>query len=108
MVQAQTNARTKGNTGKTERLEARASTKQKDMIQRAADLEGCSLSDFIVERAYEAAQQVIQTHEVMTLSPRDSRAFVEALLNPSAPNEQLRAAFADYRKAVDNGEITRG
>ncbi len=50
--------------------------------------------------AYEAAQQAIHEQEAMTLSPRDSRAFVEALLNPQAPNKHLHAAFADYKRSV--------
>lgn len=93
---------------KTERLEARASVLEKDVIQRAADLEGCSLSEFIVSRAYEAAREVIRAQEVLTLSPRASRAFVEALLDPPAPNEHLRAAFAGYRQRVAKGRITHG
>jgi uncharacterized protein (DUF1778 family) len=97
----------KRNTSKTERLEARASVEEKEAIQHAADLEGRSLSDFVVTRAYAAAQEVIHAHEVLTLSPRASRAFVEALLNPPAPNEPLRAAFAAYRQDVAGGRIRR-
>ena len=95
----------KKNSGKTERLEARASVEEKEVIQHAADLEGRSLSEFVVMRAYEAAQQVIREQEAITLSPRASRAFVEALLNPPAPNEHLRAAFADYKRGVADGSI---
>jgi uncharacterized protein (DUF1778 family) len=43
----------------------------------------------------------------MTLSPRDSRSFVDALLNPPEPNELLRAAYADYRRAVEQKHIRR-
>ncbi len=81
-----------------ERLEARVSHEQKALIQRAADLLGRSLSDFIVGSAQRAAEEVLREHEVMTLTARDSRAFVEALLNPPAPNEQLRAAAARYKR----------
>lgn len=92
---------------KTQRLEARLSAEQKETIEHAAGLEGRSISDFVVARAYEAARDVIREHEVMVLSPRDSRAFVEALLNPPAPSERLSAAFAAYRRGVDQGRITR-
>lgn len=93
--------------GKAARLEARLSAEQKEVMQYAADIEGRSLSDFVVEKAFDAAQRVIREHDVMALSARDSRAFVEALLNPPAPNDALRAAFADYRRAVAEGAIRR-
>jgi uncharacterized protein (DUF1778 family) len=44
-------ARTEKHKGKTERLEARLSADQKEVLQRAADLEGRSLSDFVVDYA---------------------------------------------------------
>ncbi len=34
----------------------------------------------------------------LTLSARDSRIFVDALLNPTGPNDALQAAFADYKE----------
>lgn len=40
--------------------------------------------------ACDAAEQTIRSHEVITLSARDSLLFVEALLNPPAPNDALR------------------
>lgn len=97
----------KKTTGKTARLEARASVEEKEAIQRAADLEGRSLSEFLLTRSYEAAQHVIREQEGMTLSPRASRAFVEALLTPPAPNEDLRAAFAAYKRGVADGTLRR-
>lgn len=56
---------------------------------------------------HEGRWQVIREQEEMILSPRASRAFVEALLNPPAPNEHLRAAFADYKQGLADGSIRR-
>ncbi len=83
------------------RLAARINPEQKELLQRAADLQGRSLSDFVIESAQRAAEEVIREHEVITLSARDSRAFAEALLNPPPPNERLRAAFARYQQEVE-------
>jgi uncharacterized protein (DUF1778 family) len=83
-------------TAKRERLEARVSAEQKALLQRAADLQGRTLSDFIIGSAQQAAEEIIREHMVITLTAQDSRAFVEALLNPPAPNERLRAAAARY------------
>lgn len=81
---------------KKERLEARVQPEKKERIQRAADIEGLSLSDFVVSKAYAAAEEIIREHEMMELNAQDSVLFVEALLNPPEPNENLRAAFRDY------------
>ena len=79
---------------KTERLEARVTAQQKKLIQRAAALDGLSLTDFIVSSAQRAARKTIRTHREIVLSARDSQAFAEAFLNPGQPNAELRDAFA--------------
>ena len=81
---------------KKERLEARIPQPVKDLLQRAADLCGLSLSDFVISSAERAAKEAIREHNVITLTARDSLVFAEALLNPREPNEKLRAAVAEY------------
>lgn len=93
MAQAQPRSRPK-----QERLDARLTADQKALIQKAADLEGRSLSDFVVASAFAAAEERVRRHEVMVLSERDSKRFVEALLNPPEPNEHLRRAAARHRE----------
>ncbi len=85
---------------KSERLEARVTRQQKALLQRAAELRGLSLTDFLVTSAQSAAEATIREHNVITLTARDSLAFAEALLNPGEPNEALRAAFARYSEKV--------
>src|SRR5919109_1393467 len=83
-----------------ERLEARVSPEQKTLLERAAALEGRSLTDFVVSSAQAAAMETIQRHEVIALTARDSLAFTQALMYPPAPNEQLRAAARRHRDLV--------
>lgn len=92
--------KTKRRAAKRGRFAARISEEQKVLLQRAADLQGRSLSDFVIESAQRAAEAVIREREVITLSAEDSRAFAEAMLNPPEPNERLRAAFARYQEEV--------
>ena len=89
---------------KRERLEARVSAEQKALIERAAALQGQSLTDFVVQSAQAAAVAVIREREVLALTERDTAALVEALLNPAPPNEALRAAFARHRDLVESRE----
>lgn len=77
---------------RSERIQARATKHAKDKLEQAAAVQGVSLSDFIISTALEQANKTLQAHVQLELSARDSRAFAEALINPPAPNEALRAA----------------
>ncbi len=83
---------------KAERLEARISKEQKELFQRAADLQGRTLTDFIISSLQNAANQIIQEHEIMILSRRDQEVFVEALLNPPQPSTKLNLAAQHYKQ----------
>jgi uncharacterized protein (DUF1778 family) len=83
---------------KTARLEARLTDEQKALFQRAADLSGRSLTEFVVSSAQEIAARTVREHEVLTLGGRDRQVFVDALLKPNPPNEKLRQAARRYRK----------
>lgn len=85
---------------RAERLEARISGEKKAVLQHAAELSGCTLSEFVVESAQAAAMRVIQEHENIRLSQAEQIAFVSALLNPAAPNDRLRQAAANYRQQM--------
>lgn len=83
---------------KPERLEARVTREQKQLIERAAELEGRSITDFVVASAQSAARQVIQDHEILKLTARDREVFVQALLNPPKPTDKLRQAVRRYKE----------
>ena len=85
---------------RAERLEARISGEKKAVLQHAAELSGRTLSEFVVESAQAAAMRVIQEHENIRLSQAEQIAFVTALLNPTAPNDRLRQAAANYRQQM--------
>jgi uncharacterized protein (DUF1778 family) len=83
-----------------ERLEARISRDQKALFQRAAELQGRTLTDFVVASAHDAAIRVIEETQTIRLSARDSLAFAEALLNPREPNARLKATAKRYLKRI--------
>jgi uncharacterized protein (DUF1778 family) len=72
------------------RINLRASPEAKAMIERAAALMGTTVSAFMLQNAYEAAQRLIAEWDVITLSDRDRDAFLAALENPPEPNEALK------------------
>jgi uncharacterized protein (DUF1778 family) len=82
------------------RLEARVNSEVKALWQKAADLEGRTLTDFVIASVQAAACRVIEQHQTIKLSIEDSEAFVDALLNPPKPNAALRAAASRYKQAI--------
>jgi uncharacterized protein (DUF1778 family) len=82
----------------TARLEARISKAQKSLIERAAELRGQSVTDFVRDSLQQAAIRTVEEHNVIRLTLDQQQRFVEALLNPPAPNAALRAAAARYKQ----------
>lgn len=81
-----------------ERLETRVTAEQKSLIERAAALQGRSVTDFVLTSVQDAARRAIEEHQRLDLSLRDSQAFVAALLNPQPVNERLRETVQRYRQ----------
>ena len=83
---------------RSERLEARITLDQKNIIEHAAALQGRTVTDFVLTSVQDAARRTIDEHQQLKLSLRDSQAFVEALMNPSPTNERLRETVRLYRE----------
>lgn len=84
-----------------QRVDARVTQDEKRLFERAASLTGRSVTSFLVQSSLEAAREVIQAHETMTLTARDRDAFVAALRSPPQPNDALRRAARDYAETVE-------
>ena len=83
-----------------ERLETRVTADQKGLIERAAALQGRTVTDFVLTSVQEAARRAIEKHQRLDLSVRDSEAFIEALLNPQPVNDRLRDTVRRYRQVT--------
>jgi uncharacterized protein (DUF1778 family) len=96
MGYAATNRRSR----KEERLEARLTPEQKNLIARAAALRGSSVTEFVVASAQQAASEAIKDFELLTLHDSARDVFVRAILNPPAPNAAARSAARRYKKEM--------
>ncbi len=85
---------------RTARIEARIAPEALAVVKRAAELQGRSVSDFVVAAAQEAAHRTIEETEIIRLSVEDQRVLAEALLNPPDPAPALVRAAARYRRLV--------
>jgi len=87
-------------TQRSARLEARISPEMLTIVKRAAEIEGRSISDFVVTAAQEAAQKTIERTSIILLSIEDQRLMMESILNPPEPNEALKKAFEAHKRLV--------
>jgi uncharacterized protein (DUF1778 family) len=83
---------------KPERLEARLAREQKRLIERAAQIRGTAVTDFVLASAQQAAVETIRDFQMLSLRDKAGEVFVNALLNPPAPNARARAAARRYKK----------
>ncbi len=86
---------------KTARIEARLPASIHSLLKEAADLQGRTLSDFVVSSAREAAEKAITFHREIKLSREDQKEFVEALLNPPPVAPALQKAATLYNEFVE-------
>lgn len=84
----------------TARLEARISTDLHAMLKRAAEIQGRTMTDFVVSAVQDAAQRAIEQAEVVRLTLADQECFARALLAPALPVPALERAFARRRKLL--------
>lgn len=83
-----------------DRFGARLSAQEKALLQQAANLEGRTLTDFVMTSAHERAIKVIKEHEQITLSKKDRETFINALLNPREPSAALKKALKKHNKEI--------
>lgn len=82
------------------RLEARISPDGLAIVKRAAEIQGRSVSDFVVAAAQEAAERTITQRQMILLSLEDQRIFAETLINAPEPGPALRRAMKAHRRMV--------
>lgn len=93
----------KQQTEPTARLEARLPIRVHALLKRAAEIQGRTLTDFVVTAAQEAACRTIEDTSILRVSIEDQRRIVKAILNPPAPVPALKRAFRRHR-ALFGGE----
>jgi uncharacterized protein (DUF1778 family) len=90
----------KSRKSKAYRFDARLNEEQKVLLQKAADLQGRTMTDFVLHSAEAAAERTIEERAMLILSARETEAFVDAIFNPREPGSVLRAAARHYRNTI--------
>jgi uncharacterized protein (DUF1778 family) len=82
------------------RLEARIAPEALAVVKRAAELQGRSVSDFVVAAAQEAANRTIEETHLIRLAIDDQRRFVDLLLDPPALSPALERARDAHARLI--------
>jgi uncharacterized protein (DUF1778 family) len=86
---------------KDSRLNIRCDERTRQLLDRAAGYARVSLSEFVLSRAVEAAERIVQEQQSITLKADDFQAFLAALDAPGEPSPALRRAFERHAEQVD-------
>jgi uncharacterized protein (DUF1778 family) len=82
------------------RIEARIAPEALAVVKRAAELQGRSISDFVVAAAQEAAHKTIDENHHIRLSIEDQKRFVDLLLNPPPLTPAMKRAKAAHSRLI--------
>ena len=87
-------------TTRTARVEARIAPDALAVVRRAAELQGRSISDFLVAAALKDAHQTIEDAQIIRLSVDDQQRFAEMLLNPPPLAPAMRRALKARKRLI--------
>jgi uncharacterized protein (DUF1778 family) len=85
---------------KESRLNIRCDHRTRELLDKAASYAHVSVSEFVLKHALASAEEVVQTHESITLKQEDFKAFLAALDAPAKPNAALKRAFKRHAEQV--------
>jgi uncharacterized protein (DUF1778 family) len=84
---------------KQDRIGARVPHDVYKTLNRAAELMGATVNQFLVQSALKEARAVIEREQTIRLSRRDCERLLDLLENPPKPNSRFKTALRHYRKA---------
>mgnify|MGYP001811805637 CR=1 FL=1 len=67
------------------------------LLQKAADLTGATLNQFMVQAAVKEAQKLIDAEQVILLSSQDADRIFSLIENPPTPNNHLKEAIQRHQ-----------
>jgi len=90
-----------------DRIDVRISREQKELIKYASELRGFkSLSEFIVFCVNTEASKVIKENSIILKTIEDKKIFLDTILNPPPPNDNLKKAQLNYNKFNKSNGVT--
>lgn len=85
---------------RTARIEARIAPDALTIVKRAAEIQGRSVSDFVIAAAQDAANRTIEAEQIIRLSVEDQRMIMDAILDPPSSSPALLRAAEAYKDLI--------
>ncbi len=85
---------------RTARIEARIAPEALAVVKRAAEIQGRSVSDFVIAAAQEAAHRAIEETQMIRLSLEDQLMIVAAIEKPPALAAAMKRAIKRQRTII--------
>jgi uncharacterized protein (DUF1778 family) len=82
------------------RIEAWIAPEALAVVRRAAEMQGRSLSDFVVAAAQDAANRVYEETEIIRFSVDGQKQVANLLADPPEPGPALKKAFERRRELL--------
>lgn len=86
------------NSKDTVRVTARIPTSVQSILQKAAELSGATLNQFMVQAALKEAKKLIEDEGLIILSEIDADKVFSLIENKAAPNQNLKAAMRKHEE----------
>lgn len=87
-------------TTRTARVEARIAPDALAVVRRAAELQGRSVSDFLVAAALKDAQRTIEDAQIIRLSVEDQQRFAALLIDPQPLAPAMKRALKARQRLI--------
>ena len=82
------------------RITARVPAELRETLEQAAQLQGATLNQFVVQSAFQEAQRIVERETLIRLSQRDAQMVFALLDHPPKPNACLKQAVKACRAKV--------
>jgi uncharacterized protein (DUF1778 family) len=87
---------------KETRISVRIKRTQKAVIAKAARLRQTTLTDFVVDQAYQAASQLVADQTQFLMTPAQFKKFCQVLDHPPAKNLKAMQKLLNERSVLDD------
>jgi uncharacterized protein (DUF1778 family) len=85
-----------------DRIDIRINSSQKELIKYASEIKGFkSVTEFVIYCINTEATKIITENNKILNTIEDKKIFLNAILNPPSPNNELKKAFINYTKFLD-------
>ncbi len=89
---------------RTSRVEARIAPAALAVVRRAAELQGRSISDFLVAAALKDAQRTIEDAQIVRLSVEDQQRFADLLMDPPPLAPAMKRALKARQRLITSAK----